>query len=356
MKILFRVDSGDHIGTGHIMRSLTLASAFKKQGHEALFLSREHKGNMNSYVSKFFDLEILPGSVQEKLKEEEKDDYSKWLGVELETEIRQVKEILLKNGCDLLVIDHYALNESFQKEVEASKTLVIDDIFESNYDCDYLLNQNLNAHQELYRGKLSRAQTKLMMGLDYALLRPEFSLLRPQSYKKIQKLSRVLAFFGGSDVTGESLKLTHAFLKLNPGFSLTILLSKEHPDYLKIERLSLENHQLKLIERAPEMASFLQGFDFCFGASGSTCWERATLGIPSALIVSAQNQKPIMEALLQKKAALFVGDGRKTDENQWVEFLEKNLELDVINKIGQNSYQLCDGLGCQRVVSEVMNA
>jgi UDP-2,4-diacetamido-2,4,6-trideoxy-beta-L-altropyranose hydrolase len=50
MKAAIRADAGYHIGTGHIVRCLTLAEMLKGQGVEVLFLCRAHSGNLIQYV------------------------------------------------------------------------------------------------------------------------------------------------------------------------------------------------------------------------------------------------------------------------------------------------------------------
>ena len=46
MKIAFRTDASLKMGTGHVMRCLTLADALKAQGADCHFISREHPGHL----------------------------------------------------------------------------------------------------------------------------------------------------------------------------------------------------------------------------------------------------------------------------------------------------------------------
>ena len=45
MNALFRVDASLEMGTGHVMRCLTLAETLRQNGVEVEFISREHQGN-----------------------------------------------------------------------------------------------------------------------------------------------------------------------------------------------------------------------------------------------------------------------------------------------------------------------
>ncbi len=50
MQVAFRTDASLHIGTGHVMRCLTLADALTAEGAECHFIGREHAGNLIEYV------------------------------------------------------------------------------------------------------------------------------------------------------------------------------------------------------------------------------------------------------------------------------------------------------------------
>ena len=46
MLVLFRVDASLQIGTGHVMRCLTLATALRDRGAGCRFVCRDHEGNL----------------------------------------------------------------------------------------------------------------------------------------------------------------------------------------------------------------------------------------------------------------------------------------------------------------------
>jgi spore coat polysaccharide biosynthesis predicted glycosyltransferase SpsG len=61
MKVVLRADASVSIGTGHVMRCLTLAGALKTLGADVSFISRAHEGNINDVIAdRGFEVARLP--------------------------------------------------------------------------------------------------------------------------------------------------------------------------------------------------------------------------------------------------------------------------------------------------------
>ena len=54
MNALFRVDASLEMGTGHVMRCITLAETLRQNGVEVEFISREHQGNEIKKIEDIF--------------------------------------------------------------------------------------------------------------------------------------------------------------------------------------------------------------------------------------------------------------------------------------------------------------
>ena len=50
MKVVIRTDASTKIGSGHVMRCLTLAEGLKDRGAEVLFVCREHIGHLCDFI------------------------------------------------------------------------------------------------------------------------------------------------------------------------------------------------------------------------------------------------------------------------------------------------------------------
>ena len=116
MRIIIRTDASTRIGSGHLMRTLTLAEELKANGSKVTFISRAHKGNMNFMISqKGFKVLELPKSNQSIKSTKTGDNYAQWLGV---SQKQDAKESINKIGhiyYDWLIVDHYGLDKVCEK-------------------------------------------------------------------------------------------------------------------------------------------------------------------------------------------------------------------------------------------------
>ena len=341
MNVIFRVDASVHIGTGHVMRCLTLAKSLKDRGAEVNFICRKHDGNLIDKIIiegfNVFELECL----SEK-KVETKQSYSYFLGVTQEQDAIDCKYILQLIKVDLLIVDHYALDEEWHQCLNGhySQLMVIDDLADKFFDCDVLLNQNLGVQIEDYKNKI-RNNCKLLLGCNYALLRPEFSNLREWALEKRKNtiaINNILITMGGND----NENITYDILQqLDGKYNITVVLggSPVHKDMI-IDYA--EGKNIKVIVDADNIAELMFEADLAIGAGGSTSWERCCLGLPTLLYITAENQRMVAENLEKKSAVVIV----------------KNLKYDlkmIINNfsfwktISKQSQLVCDGMGVKKV-------
>ena len=65
MRIVIRADAALHIGTGHVMRCLTLANALKAKGAEVSFVCRPFAGHLGErIIAERHRLYLLPPPTQ----------------------------------------------------------------------------------------------------------------------------------------------------------------------------------------------------------------------------------------------------------------------------------------------------
>ncbi|MGO3642221.1 MAG: UDP-2,4-diacetamido-2,4,6-trideoxy-beta-L-altropyranose hydrolase, partial [Psychrobacter sp.] len=144
MNVVFRCDASIQIGTGHVMRCLTLADELTSQGAKCYFICREHEGNLIDFITQkgyeVYKLEAIPLNNSNKDKAESTLFHSEWLGTSQAEDAKQSIDIISDIEPEWLIIDHYALNDYWEQKLRpyCNKILVIDDLADRKHDCDVL--------------------------------------------------------------------------------------------------------------------------------------------------------------------------------------------------------------------------
>lgn len=336
-KIAIRADASLAIGTGHIIRCLTLAEALRKQDAKIVFICREQNGDLSELIEqrgfRLHRLTALPGN--------------QWQEDATET-IHAIGQF----RPDWLIVDHYKLDARWHRAVRpsASRIMVIDDLADRPHDCELLLDQNLVAKQNTrYAGKLPKHCVPLL-GPRYALLQPAYAELQPRVTPRDGQPRRLLVSFGGVDETGLTLKATKAIIALKQtDIAADIVLSSASPQFEQVQRLVADYSQLHLHDRVPSLAPFMLAADLAIGAGGSTSWERLCLGLPSLIVSLAENQRPISRELARRKLAHWLGHKDAADEDTIRNALDKLIKAGVDPTWSRSCLKAVDGRGVERV-------
>lgn len=345
------------IGTGHVMRCLTLADELTRQGHECRFICREHEGHLGELIaSKGYHLTLLsvPNGSESDARGCNSDDYKRWLGVSWQEDARQTFAALSGWNPDWLVIDHYALDAEWERVFldVVRNIMVIDDLANRPHECAMLLDQNLGRDALDYNGLLPE-KCQCLIGPRYALLRPEFLELRERSLQRRQypELNRVLISLGGvdrTDVTGQVLKALGESA-LSPNIELDIVMGSAAPYLDKVRQQAARlPFKATVSVNVKDMGQRMYLADLSIGAAGSTSWERCCLGLPSITVVLAENQRSIGEALANRGAGILVDIATISED---LRRIMESLQIAERKLITKRSSMVCDGNGVGRVIS-----
>lgn len=293
MRIAFRADASVVLGSGHVMRCLTLAETLQQQGDEVSFLCREEPGHMAELIrQKGFSCHLLAAGLTPV------EDAARCSTV-------------LSAGVDLLLVDHYRLDARWESVMRAhTRALaVIDDQADRCHDCDLLLDQNLFPDmKQRYRGKVPSG-CRLLLGPEFALLREEFHRLAALTPERDGRLRRLLLFFGGSDpddLTGRALAELDG---LEPPLCGDVVIGSGNPQLARLRSRCAESRGRWLLHVQTErMAELMAAADLALGAGGSSHWERCRLGLPSLIVTVAANQVPATALLHQRGACHWLGE------------------------------------------------
>ena len=200
MKVAIRVDASNKIGTGHVIRCLTLAIQMRRSGDFVLFICRELPGHLCELIeSNGFVVFRLPAKkIQfESIAHSNGTPHASWLGVDWETDAAQTYDCMLSHGFfDWLIVDHYAIDYCWEKKLRplTKKLMVIDDLFDRKHEADLLLNQSILSEASKSYNNLIPHSCKALIGPKYALLRDDYKILRGQITPKTGKIERLFIY------------------------------------------------------------------------------------------------------------------------------------------------------------------
>lgn len=337
-KALFRCDGSTQIGTGHIMRCLSLAEGLKKKDWQCFFATKCYDTRLADKINeKGFELRLIPkeSSLKEDLK------------------LTRKYASQLKTG--IILIDSYDIDREYLKGLKEDQFFIlsIDDCAQNHFYSDILLNQNIHATAREYRGRIE-SYTKLFLGPKYALLREDFA-----SNKKAvlvsEKAQKILVTMGGGDPYNQSLKVLRALESMEESFSITVLLGSNFLFQEEIENFTRRtSKKIKIVRNTNQVAILMKESDLVISAAGCTVWELCCLGVPTILLILADNQKPVAQSLHKKGIMKNLGWFNQVYESHIQREVSKlSVDQKSRQEMAGKGHLLVDGLGVKRIVKEI---
>lgn len=373
--IVFRTDASLQMGSGHVMRCLTLADALTAQGAGCHFISREHPGHLLEVIrQRGYKINSLAAPVQHaqvaiknRVKKapgpQQEPAHTAWLGSTWQTDAQETAIILANLQPDWLVVDHYALDQRWEEALAPHyrKLLVIDDLADRTHHCDLLLDQNLGSQPEHY-AQWVPAYCQVLTGPEYALLRPEFAALRSYSLQRRQAqplLRQLLITMGGVDqpnATGQVLQALKT-CALPADCRITVVMGLTAPWLQSVRELAAQMPwSTEVAVNVNNMAQRMADSDLAIGAAGSTSWERCCLGLPTLIVVLADNQKEAAENIEHAGAAQRITLGTQLHQQ-----IESKLQVllehrEILSQMSFCASEITDGSGIGRIVSAMASS
>lgn len=325
--IAIRVDGNSEIGFGHLMRMKALVRELGKLGAEVIFLSKNPQ-NIEGY-------RVL------QLDSQTRDE-----------EDLLVEKMLMEIQVGMLIIDSYDYTQERLDRVGQLPLLsvYVDDLNRHPFNTDFVVNGNLYAPGLSYRGR-----ARFLLGTKYLLMREEFagvSLRLPN-----QRVEHVLITFGAADMEN-----------ITPGI-LQVLKSYEHFEDLhwhvvigpvfrnpaEIEAVAKDCPNVTL-HYNPAIKNLMEFCDISISASGSTTYELAACGVPTLLVIAADNQVRLAREAEQQGMALNLGWHYELDPGKLHSTLDSLINNRVLRgKMARRGQELIDGRGAQRVAAVLLN-
>lgn len=322
-RILFVVNAGPEVGGGHVMRSLTLARALAAQGASYTFVG--------------------PPDLDDVLDAFAPDTPRLAAGDLYATGTRE--------AFDAIVFDHYGLSEPDHRAMAQGRpVLVIDDLADRPLGADIVLDSGPGRRAEDYLGKTSDT-ARLLLGPTFAPVRPEFAALRERALAwRGEPVQRILISLGLTDVGGVTARIVEKVRPKVNDVGFDIVLGGSAPSLPGLTKVARRDPRLMIHVDTPHMARLTAEADIGIGACGSSTWERCVLGLPTLMIVLADNQRGAARVMAEREAAVVADLQSPTFDADFDRGFARLLrDADYRRTLAARSADVCDGLGAGRV-------
>ncbi|NER37085.1 MAG: UDP-2,4-diacetamido-2,4,6-trideoxy-beta-L-altropyranose hydrolase [Oscillatoria sp. SIO1A7] len=336
MNLLIRTDANTQIGTGHLMRCMALSQFWQDACGSAIFVMATEAPMLEKRL-KSEQIQVVRLSVKKGSPEDAKE----------------TANLAQRLNASWVVVDGYHFDAQYQQIIKdrGLNLLFIDDCGQADrYHADIVLNQNIYAHEGLYANR--EPYTQLLLGTRYTLLRREFWPWQGWQRESPMVARKILVTLGGADADNVTLKAIQALQRVEvEELQAEIVVGASNPHQEQLQ-WACQNSRFPIClkQNVANMPELMARADLAIAAGGSTTWELAFMGLPSLVLILADNQRSIAEKLGAMGAVVNLGWhedvslGKMAREiGQLLISSESRLEMASLGR------QLVDGEGGARV-------
>lgn len=330
LNIAIRCDAWAASGTGHAMRMIALAEELLARGHRVAFFGGTDVAWITSQLAR--------------------------RGLELHDPAPDLPAQVSAWGATAVLIDGYDIPRSTGEELRRGGLPVlalVDADFGVHQDADLYLDQNLGAvRPEALEGRW-------IGGERYALLRDVVRDRRGQKEPRRPGAPRALVVFGGSDPFGGAPVAARILLETNqPVEVVAVAATPALAGQLAALPPRASGQAVTVTGPVEDLPALALTCDLAISAAGSSVWEFACLGIPTALVEVVDNQRLGYQAATRD---LCVGLGRlaglREDPQQRAAAIRQVrrllTEAQYREELSRRARRLIDGDGRVRVADEI---
>jgi len=343
--LLIRADASVRIGTGHIMRMIALAQAWRASGGKAVFYCAE-----------------IPRALEKRLREQDfsLERIAGEPGTRGDRDAMCAAVAEFRSGHPPVVaLDGYHFSADFQLSLKGvgCRLLCVDDCASiGSYHADFVLDQNIAASERLYSRR--DAGTRLLLGPRFALIRQEF--LKYQSWERAipDKAQKLLVTLGGSDADNVTMKVID-FLK-ESRIEAKVVVGGSNPHLQSLRRMAQsatnEQTRIEIVVNPPDMPDLMAWADYAVSGGGSTSWELALTGLPPLFVILAENQRLNTRELERRGYGLCLGEHPHFDQSVFRRLLDNLAEdRNLRFHFSSRGRSIVDGFGAARVAQHLLN-
>lgn len=332
-RILMRADARPELGGGHIMRCLSLAHALDDRGVSIAFACAPGSADLVPALTR------AGYSVLDATGPADAPYPASWT-----------------EGPDAILVDLYDSTAADETGMRATAPIiaVIEDLPDRTHDCDLLIDQGFGRDPAFYADRVPGGSA-LLLGPDIVPLRPEFMRLRQHSMtrRRIHSgIDRLLIAMGLTDVGGITARIVKTARRAIPDCDIDVVVGPSARSRPELEILAAGDPRLSLAVDVDDIAERMCAADMAIGAGGGTALERCVLGLPSIVVVLADNQRPAATALDELGAARMI----PLDDDFDAALLTclKSIEPNTLTSMSEAAAKVCDGQGAIRIADTLL--
>ena len=371
--IIFRADANSTIGSGHVMRCLSIADEAERLGEKVCFITADDSFS-NVIKSRGYENIVLNTNYSDM--ESELEALQKVLANERDEQYKQNEQEKqwIRRKIEAIVVDSYYVTPTYLSKLHSfisslsprTKLVYIDDLLQFAYPVDVLINYGSRVlrteYEKLY--SYTKLPAGILLGLDYAPLREEFQGLPFKN--PARDVKNVLVSTGGADHEHVALKIIKRLMQEGQecqgnqeestgGYTFHFTLGTLNQDKEEILSLSRCIHNVIIHQNIVNMHELMSMCDIAVSAGGSTILELCASSLPIITYSVADNQEGIKD-FAEKGLALYTGDARECEafvENIFYFLHKLSSEYELRKSLAENVYSLIDGKGVKRIMREI---
>lgn len=337
--IWIRADANREIGTGHIMRCISIAHALERRGQQVCFLTADEGG----------------APILQKEGQEYRILHSDYRHMEDELPglLRLVGDS--GNASAFFLADSYFVTRRYLREIRRSVSVgILDDKVLTDLPADLLINYNVFADASLY-GE-GEACGGYLLGTDYVPLRSEFEGI---DYLVREKAETVLITTGGSDKYNLAGRLLEKALADSHAAALRYLVvSGAYNVHLpELKEIEDRHANVRVCRNVGNMSELMRESDIAVSAGGSTMYEISAVGVPVICFSFADNQERNVRGFAEKNLTCYGGNYLSGGEAMLDEIVShiNRLAADfgLRRDFSERLRKVVDGRGAMRIAEKI---
>lgn len=334
--IFIRVDSNPVIASGHVMRCIAVAQAFRQQGGSVMFVTAD-ENPLAVLQENGFPATVL---------------HSDWQ--DLEKELPAMEQLLSRYTKPLLLVDTYSVTRPYVERLSrVAHVCYLGSKQEYLGPLAAAINYTGNG-REFYESVYGHTGTRLYLGPAYAPLRLTFQNI-PLTFPP--QVSHVLLTTGNTDARCVTERILQCLLDVAPetGIQFDVVVGSMfcnretlHARYDAAPRVTLHEH-------ITDMRPLMQQCQLAVSANGTTVYELAACGVPAITFAMVPEQLASGQSLGGCGVTAFCGLAY-TDEPTCLHkiqeaFLLYTSDAKARHALAQTAHSMTDGNGSSRIAS-----